>query len=531
MEMFKKGGLKDEGGTKDPVSGNDVPSGSLKEEVRDDIDAKLSLGEFVFPADVVRFIGLQKLMQMRDKAKAGLQRMEDMGQMGNSDEAIIDDDVPFGTTDLIIVAGPAEEEMNKLNIGGMPTQQQQSNQAGGVPGQGRFDQIVGQPQFNYEVKKFRNEAGAELFIPFVGNNPVYQAPPGYTEVTQEQQQQELSDPTLPQATVQTELGQSGAGDTGQTSVGGASGMGGGPTASDVGYNELSQIEQIGFGLEALGLGQTGAFGKGVIGMAPTAVGLGMSALGSVRGLGTMAQKAVGSLTGAPTLGQLGKKGVEKDIKDAKTKAREFLAMTPQQQAEVRSQSNRDIADRATAGYMDAVGASQEMRDDTIGVMGTIGGIVGPLSVDMITGVVTDPITGDVIGGKDADRAREAAKEREKDEAQQSDPAETGVDTPDPAGSVAEMQSQDPAETGAGPGTGSGPPGGGSGPGGSGPSEAPGGGGSQGGSGPGGSGPSEAPGDDDGTGAGSETGVMFTGGLIPKRKQKKKKKKRGGLASR
>ena len=152
MEMFKVGGLKDEGGTKDPVSGNDVPSGSLKEEVRDDIDAKLSPGEFVFPADVVRFIGLQKLMQMRDKAKAGLQRMEDMGQMGNSDEAIIDDDVPFGTTDLIIMAGPAEEEMNKLNIGGMPTQQQQSNQAGGVPGQGRVNQIVGQPQFNYEVK-------------------------------------------------------------------------------------------------------------------------------------------------------------------------------------------------------------------------------------------------------------------------------------------------------------------------------------------------------------------------------------------
>ena len=52
-------------------------------------------------------------MQMRDKAKAGLQRMEDMGQMGNSDEAIIDDDVPFGTTDLIIMAGPAEEQRNE----------------------------------------------------------------------------------------------------------------------------------------------------------------------------------------------------------------------------------------------------------------------------------------------------------------------------------------------------------------------------------------------------------------------------------
>ena len=142
MEMFNVGGLKDEGGTKDPVSGNDVPSGSLKEEVRDDIDAKLSPGEFVFPADVTRFLGLRFLMELRDKAKAGLQRMEDMGQMGNSEEAVLDEDVPFEQSDLIIVAGsPMEEQMNKMSIGGMPTQQQQSDQAGGVPGRG--DQLLG----------------------------------------------------------------------------------------------------------------------------------------------------------------------------------------------------------------------------------------------------------------------------------------------------------------------------------------------------------------------------------------------------
>ena len=57
MELFDEGGLKDEGGTVDPVSGNDVPPGSTQEEVRDDLPAQLSEGEFVFPADVVRFIG------------------------------------------------------------------------------------------------------------------------------------------------------------------------------------------------------------------------------------------------------------------------------------------------------------------------------------------------------------------------------------------------------------------------------------------------------------------------------------------
>jgi len=100
MEMFDDGGLMDEGGTVDPVSGNDVPPGSNQEEVRDDIPAQLSEGEFVFPADVVRFIGLEKLMMIRQRAKAGLQRMEDMGQMGNSEEAVMPDDLPFSIDDL-----------------------------------------------------------------------------------------------------------------------------------------------------------------------------------------------------------------------------------------------------------------------------------------------------------------------------------------------------------------------------------------------------------------------------------------------
>ena len=100
MDMFDDGGLMDEGGTVDPVSGNDVPPGSNQEEVRDDIPAQLSEGEFVFPADVVRFIGLEKLMMIRQRAKAGLQRMEDMGQMGNSEEAVMPDDLPFSIEDL-----------------------------------------------------------------------------------------------------------------------------------------------------------------------------------------------------------------------------------------------------------------------------------------------------------------------------------------------------------------------------------------------------------------------------------------------
>ena len=44
MDMFADGGLEQDGGTNDPVSGNEVPPGSTQEEVRDDIPAQLSEG-------------------------------------------------------------------------------------------------------------------------------------------------------------------------------------------------------------------------------------------------------------------------------------------------------------------------------------------------------------------------------------------------------------------------------------------------------------------------------------------------------
>ena len=102
MQMFEDGGLEQDGGTVDPASGNKVPMGSAKNEVSDDIPARLSEGEFVFPADVVRYIGLEKLMVMRQKAKEGLHKMDAMGQMGNSDEATIPDNVPFSEADLVM---------------------------------------------------------------------------------------------------------------------------------------------------------------------------------------------------------------------------------------------------------------------------------------------------------------------------------------------------------------------------------------------------------------------------------------------
>ena len=74
--------LGGEAETVDPVSGNDVPPGSLPEEVRDDIDAKLSEGEYVVPADVVRFFGVKYFEDLRMEAKMGLQQMDADGRIG-----------------------------------------------------------------------------------------------------------------------------------------------------------------------------------------------------------------------------------------------------------------------------------------------------------------------------------------------------------------------------------------------------------------------------------------------------------------
>jgi hypothetical protein len=123
-----------EGGTIDPVSGNEVPVGAMQEEVRDDIPAMLSEGEFVFPADVVRFIGLERLMKLRQEAKEGLAKMEAMGQMGNADEATEDDDGQFETDIDGIMAeveseGRGSSEQVEMAEGGMPMPQGMDMQA------------------------------------------------------------------------------------------------------------------------------------------------------------------------------------------------------------------------------------------------------------------------------------------------------------------------------------------------------------------------------------------------------------------
>ena len=79
MEMFGKrdmGKLDDDGLKVDPVSGNPIPPGSMANEVRDDVEARLSDGEYVVPANVVRFFGVKFFEDLRNKAMKGLADMD-----------------------------------------------------------------------------------------------------------------------------------------------------------------------------------------------------------------------------------------------------------------------------------------------------------------------------------------------------------------------------------------------------------------------------------------------------------------------
>jgi hypothetical protein len=249
MELFEEGGLKDEGGMIDEVSGNDVPTGSTREEVRDDIPAQLSEGEFVLPADVVRYHGLEKIMELRDEAKQGLAKMEAMGQMGNSEEAILDDDVPFDMDDLDIEDEDEPQEMGMAEggyvmVGGKPmpvptvagkplnmqvggftnptgtyqvptniatqpsyfanykqtvapfqpftpsqTFQPRPVEAGQKQSYIPFNQLIPTVNARRETFEYRNAAGQKLFIPFVNGQPIYPIPEGYRRYTEEQQTQ------------------------------------------------------------------------------------------------------------------------------------------------------------------------------------------------------------------------------------------------------------------------------------------------------------------------------------------------------
>jgi hypothetical protein len=221
--LLAKGGMKDEAGEVEEETGNEVPAGSLKEEVADTVDAKLSVGEFVIPADVVRYIGLEKLMKMRDAAKEGLARMEEIGQVGNADEV--------DNADALHSAKAESEDEGGDN-----------NYASGgyVGGTANAEKYKRAPIKGFEMVQMTDDKGNTIYIPYVNGKPQLQVPVGYKPVvnaaTTPQAAAPTTTPTAPAtpAYVEPVRGGGGAKNGPSTPAGGEGGLG--SIGSGTGYS-------------------------------------------------------------------------------------------------------------------------------------------------------------------------------------------------------------------------------------------------------------------------------------------------------
>ena len=166
----------------DPVSGNEVPPGSLPEEVRDDIPAMLSEGEYVVPADVLRFYGMKFFEDLRAEAKRGLAQMEAEGRIGGEPISEPDEELPFSDEELLTTEDREEEteEQMMASMGGSVGYQGGGFQPGVPAWMSRLQNISPGAEGATQFKIFVNDRGQEVSLLVDANNqPVFSVPSGY----------------------------------------------------------------------------------------------------------------------------------------------------------------------------------------------------------------------------------------------------------------------------------------------------------------------------------------------------------------
>ena len=173
----------------DPVSGNEVPPGSLPEEVRDDIPAMLSEGEYVVPADVLRYYGVKFFEDLRAQAKMGLAEMEANGRIGGEPIEEETEDVGISDEDLMVIMAqaPQEEQAVGASNGGL-----MGFQTGGL----NLPEFEIEEEGGLEYRSYVNSAGNTISIPFFNNEPMAVIPEGYSpadEVVEEAAPQAVQD--------------------------------------------------------------------------------------------------------------------------------------------------------------------------------------------------------------------------------------------------------------------------------------------------------------------------------------------------
>jgi len=200
--MFEEGGIADDGMTQDPVSGNEIPPGSLAEEVRDDIPAQLSEGEYVVPADVVRYYGVKFFENLRTKAKTGLQDMEEGGRIGgepmpmNDASGISDEELQQIIQEEM---SAVTQETPMMNRGGVVEKPTMYMAPGGdvstTPAAFTPPVISSGMQSVQYINKTTNQTMYFMFIDGKINPPGTVIPPGFTRVNPMGEQAPAPEPT------------------------------------------------------------------------------------------------------------------------------------------------------------------------------------------------------------------------------------------------------------------------------------------------------------------------------------------------
>ena len=211
--VLADGGMMQEGGAIDEASGNKVPVGSTKEEVRDDIDAKLSVGEYVFPADVTRYFGIAKLEEMRKEAQEGLKQMESGGRMGNAEQVSEEASNEYDDAEF---SKEVDEDMASYD-----NEQKYAN--GGVV---TYDPVASQetykraPLKGFEMIPMSDDKGNTIYIPFINGKPQLNIPPGFAiRAAAPKVEAPAADSTTPTAPAAEQRG-GGGGDRGDQRGGG-----------------------------------------------------------------------------------------------------------------------------------------------------------------------------------------------------------------------------------------------------------------------------------------------------------------------
>jgi len=149
----------DDGLDRDPVSGNEIPTGSLANEVRDDVPAMLSEGEYVVPADVLRFFGVKFFEDLRMQAKEGLAQMEADGRIGGT---------PIDSQDM--QQEEEEEEELPIPLEELDIEEVEMNEGGLMDAVLTYKNIV------------NNTTGETRTHPYIGNKPLRPLPEGFSLV-------------------------------------------------------------------------------------------------------------------------------------------------------------------------------------------------------------------------------------------------------------------------------------------------------------------------------------------------------------